>query len=211
MIRKVILKSDYSPIIKIGDESHIIRWDRKDLQDPVYRELTPEEKERQESGEMIEREIIGYVDTDYCMFLEDAIFGKIGLEDIKIFITNYYNDEVERNILNGYQWTVLHGADAGTIANVWLSKENQMNYKAKHDAAKEYPQLVSWPMKYKIGERPDKTPIYEEFANIEELAQFYLGGIAYIEQCYNAGWVKKDSIDWTPYEEFFDEDVNLNE
>lgn len=139
----------------------------------------------------------------------DNIFG-MTFDGLKDLVLGDINDSVDEKILSGFQWTVLHGDDAGTTANVWLSKENQNNFKAKHDAAKEYPQLVSWPMKYKIGEKEDKTPVYEYFQNIEELAQFYLGGISYIEQCYNEGWAKKDAVDWTPYEKYFDEDGNFN-
>jgi hypothetical protein len=71
-------------------------------------------------------------------------------------------------------------------------------------------------MQYKIGEKEERTedeethmeivtkrPVYEYFQNIQELASFYLGGVDYIESCYQAGWTEKDAIDWTPYEDYF--------
>ena len=100
----------------------------------------------------------------------------------------------DAKILNGYQWTVLHGADACKTVNVWLSAENQSNYKAKHDVALAYPQLVTFPMRYKISEDEQKRAIYEEFQDINELATFYLGGIAYIERCTDEGWEEKDNV-----------------
>lgn len=127
--------------------------------------------------------------------------GVPSFEQAKKAIIEDINARTDERILCGYEWTVLHGEDEGTIAKVWLSKENQENFKAKHDAALTYPNLVTFPMTYKIGESDDGAPIYEHFQSIEELAQFYLGGLVYIERCYNEGWQKKDNIDWTPYEE----------
>ena len=49
----------------------------------------------------------------------------------------------------------------------------------------------------------DKQPIYHTFETFEELDRFYVGGVAYINQCLNEGWARKDSIDWTPYEALF--------
>ena len=100
----------------------------------------------------------------------------------------------DEKILNGYQWTVLHGDHAGQTVSVWLSAENQNNFKAKHDAALAYPQQVPFPMRYKIGQDEQKHAIYEEFQNIGELATFYLGGVAYIERCVDEGWQIKDEV-----------------
>ena len=100
----------------------------------------------------------------------------------------------DEKILNGYQWTVLHGDHAGQTVSVWLSAENQNNFKAKHDAALAYPQQVPFPMRYKIGQDEQKHAIYEEFQNIGELAAFYLGGVAYIERCVDEGWQIKDEV-----------------
>lgn len=127
--------------------------------------------------------------------------GKPSFNQAKEAILKDIDAQTDEAILCGMDWTILHGDDEGKTVKVWLSKENQDNFKAKHDAAIQYPKVVKFPMKYKIGEFEGSTPAYENFQNIEELAQFYLGGLAYIEQCYNAGWARKDSIDWAPYEE----------
>ena len=122
------------------------------------------------------------------------------MEEVKEFCLGVIDAETDAKILNGYEWEVLHGDDAGSTVKVWLSAENQENFKAKHDLALAYPQLTTWPVIYKISEHADKSPVYEHFANIEELAQFYLGGVAYIEQTLQEGWQKKGAFDFTPYE-----------
>lgn len=139
----------------------------------------------------------------YEVYLYKKQHNNLSLADIKAAIIADINARTDERILNGFEWTVLHGDDAGKTVKVWLSTENQNNFKAKHDAAKDYPELVTFPMKYKIGEDENEVPVYENFADIQELAQFYLGGLAYIEQQYNAGWAEKDAIDWAPYEALF--------
>lgn len=129
--------------------------------------------------------------------------SQLTLQVVKDAICADIDAQTDAAILNGYDWTVKHGDDAGKVVKVWLSKENQNNFKAKHDAALVYPDLVKFPMTYKISEDSEKNAIYEVFESIEELATFYLGGINYIQTCYEAGWAEKGAIDWEPYEELF--------
>lgn len=119
---------------------------------------------------------------------------------IKSAIIADIDADTDAKILNGYEWTILHGDDEGKTVKVWLSKENQNNFKAKHDAAKEYPDLVTFPMKYKVSEDEEGKALYEIFQSFEELVQFYLGGLAYIESCYQDGWAYKDSVDFSIYQ-----------
>lgn len=158
------------------------------------------------------RIVVGYdykeIDETHAEWYEIYFYkvnvSKLTLQQIKDAIDKDIDEQTDEKILNSYQWEVLNGEDEGLVVNVWLSKENQSNFKAKHDVAKEYPNLVTWPMKYKVSEIEEdgkKRPVYEYFQNIEELVQFYIGGLNYIEECYNAGWVRKDSIDLDPYEE----------
>ena len=55
-------------------------------------------------------------------------------------------------------------------------------------------QWLILPVRYKVGEDSEKKPIYENFQNLQELAQFYLGGIAYIRQMLTEGWREKDAV-----------------
>jgi len=154
------------------------------------------------------RIIIGYnykeVSNDMAEWIEVYVYKKqrshLSFSEIKKAIIADIDACTDEKILNGYEWTILHGDDEGKTVKVWLSKENQNNFKAKHDAAKEYPNLVAFPMKYKISEDSDEKAIYEVFQSFEELVQFYLGGLAYIESCYQEGWEVKDGIDFSVYE-----------
>lgn len=162
------------------------------------RELTQEERVEHEipdtviDEEGVEHLVEAWTAADYFLRHETP---EPDIEQLREVIENHINAKVDANILCGYEWTVLHGDDAGKTVKVWLSKENQDNFKAKHDAALVYPDRVRFPMTYKISEVNHKA-VYEVFDSIQELAAFYLGGLAYIEACYNAGWAEKDAIDY---------------
>lgn len=146
----------------------------------------------------------------YEIYIYKTQISQLTLKVVKDSIWDDINARTDEAILCGMDWTIQHGTDEGKEIKVWLSKENQENYKAKHDAAIQYPELVTFPMKYKVGEDEEGNAVYENFQNINELAQFYLAGLSYIEQCYNAGWTEKDSIDWTPYEALFPQTETAN-
>lgn len=146
------------------------------------------------------------IDEENATWFEIYFYKKqvsqMSLAEVKKAIIHDIDERTDEKILNGYQWTILHGSDEGKQVKVWLSAEYQANFKAKHDAAVAYPDHVSWPMKYKVSEDEETgAPVYENFQSLQELVQFYLGGIAYIEQCYNEGWAEKDNIDFGPYEQ----------
>jgi hypothetical protein len=44
-------------------------------------------------------------------------------------------------------------------------------------------------------------PIYYEFTTLDELSDFYLRAMKYINDCLSEGWKMKDGIDWSEYEE----------
>ena len=117
--------------------------------------------------------------------------GKPSFEAAKKAILADIDAQTDEKILNGYEFTP-DGADTPII--VWLSKENQTNFSEAH-------RLQIVPVKFKLNETADKQPIYHTFETFEELDRFYKGGVLYINQCLNEGWVRKDSIDWTPYAE----------
>lgn len=128
-------------------------------------------------------------------------FGhKPTLAEIKQVIIDHIDAQTDERILTGYEWTVLHGLHEGLTVNVWLSNENQTNYKAIHDAAIQHPDKVKFPKKFKIWEDTNNKGIYEEFEALDEIVDFYLGGMAHIEQCTNEGWAVKDTLDFSEYE-----------
>lgn len=172
------IKSDFAPVREEGSRI-VVSYDLTQLEDKKHYEWLEVYLYKRQNSSMLT------------------------LEAVKKAILSDIDADTDANILSGYQWTVLHGDDEGKVASVWLSKENQMNYKAKHDAARDYPDLVTFPMKYKIAETEESVDVYEEFQDINELAQFFIGAISHIESCVNAGWARKKSIDWTPYEKLF--------
>ena len=117
--------------------------------------------------------------------------GKPSFEAAKKAILDDIDKQTDEKILNGYEFTP-DGAESPIV--VWLSKENQTNFSEAH-------RLQIVPIKFKLNETEDKQPIYHEFETFEELDRFYKGGVRYINQCLNEGWARKDSIDWTPYEQ----------
>ena len=115
--------------------------------------------------------------------------AKPTIEMVKNAIIDDIDAQTEEKILDGYEFTP-DGADTPII--VWLSKESQTNFSEAH-------RLQIVPVKFKLNETADKQPIYHTFETFEELNRFYVGGVAYINQCLNEGWERKDSIDWDAY------------
>ena len=129
----------------------------------------------------------------YEIYIYKTKKGSISLQDVKDAIIADIDKRTDAKILNGYEFTP-DGAEDPLV--VWLSKESQTNFSEAH-------RLQIVPVKFKLNETEDKQPIYHTFETFEELDRFYKGGVQYINQCLNEGWLEKDSIDWTPYEALF--------
>lgn len=161
---------------------------------------------------------------------EEEIFNHIPqIEEIKETITNWFNKQVDESILQGFRYN-------GML--VWLSMENQFNYKSIFDLSVMIEQKIeAWdeanptlagqtyiikeviledgtrehlpqstgrpqslfPVNFKFG--TNEQPNYHTFNNIEELTEFYTATLSYIQECYTLGWIKKDSFDYSIYEE----------
>lgn len=168
-------KSIYSPIRKDGNRT-IVCYEYEDVKD-------------------------GENATWYEVVFYNFKNPHLSLQTIKEAIIKDINSQTDEKILNGYQWKILRGRHVGETVNVWLSEENQNNFKAFHDAVKNYPELDAFPATYKLAEDENGDPIYETFESISELSQFYIGSVAYIQNTLSEGWGRKDSIDWSLYEE----------
>ena len=125
----------------------------------------------------------------YEIYLPKKQNAQMNLQMVKDAIIADIDAQTDEKILDGYEFTP-DGAD--TPITVWLSKENQTNFSEAH-------RLQIVPVKFKLNETADKQPIYHTFESFEELNRFYVGGVAYINQCLNEGWARKDSIDWDAY------------
>lgn len=103
-------------------------------------------------------------------------------------IVDYYNKKVDEKILSGYRWHDMP---------VWLSTENQFNYKSVYDLASQDETIL--PIKFKMGEDAEGNVLYHTFVTLDELRDFYMGAIQHIQQCLNEGWELKDGVSIDTY------------
>lgn len=121
---------------------------------------------------------------------EAMIKPKPSYHKLKTFILDTINKDIDNKILSGFVWRNMP---------IWLSTENQFNYKAAYDLAVQT-NGANLPIVFKFGDT--NKPIYYEFKTIEDLTDFYIQAVNYINQTLAEGWVKKDSIDWSEYEKY---------
>ena len=105
-------------------------------------------------------------------------------DELKTDITDLINATVDAKILSGYEWSGH---------KVWLSSENQFNYKAVYDLACKDSSVL--PVKFKLSDGTEGKAVYYTFEALEELTSFYRGAIKFINESVNEGWTEKDSID----------------
>lgn len=127
-------------------------------------------------------------DAGNANYMEKVLDHKPTIDEIKETIISWYNSDIDQKILSGYNWKGM---------KVWLSAENQFNYKAAYDLALQMPDLLL-PVKFKFGTATD--PEYYVFTTIEELSDFYIGSVIYLNQTLNSGWASKDNNNWPAYE-----------
>ena len=113
--------------------------------------------------------------------------GAPTLDAVKRAIIDDVNARTDERILKGFVWNGI---------NVWLSEENQRNFS-------EAQRLNLVPVKFKLSEQSDGTPVYLTFESAEELNNFYTQAATYIQQCLQDGWNEKDNLDFTPFENYF--------
>ena len=161
------------------------------------------------------RIVIGYgfeaVDKNNATWYEVYLYKKqtsqISLEIVKNAIINDINKRTDEKIVSGMVWKPKLG---GEPIPVWLSTENQFNFKSAYDLAVQK-QGATLPVTFKMGEDEEGNPIYHTFETMEDADDFYLHAMAYIKTTLAAGWSEKDSIDWTPYEEYFPKNDNTSQ
>lgn len=86
-------------------------------------------------------DIIVAEDSNSATYMEEQFDHKPTKAEVKALIHQYYNDKTEENITSGLRFE-------GSV--VWLSTENQANYKAAYDLAVQT-QGESLPYKVKLG------------------------------------------------------------
>lgn len=130
---------------------------------------------------------IGYEDNSFT-FMAEEIGHKPTLQEIKDIVLSWYNADIDNRILSGFVWKGIP---------VWLSMENQFNYKAAYDlAVQTNGQLLPT---FKFG--TTESPVYHKFESLEDLRDFYISVMSYVTDTLATGWQAKDKIDWTVYED----------
>jgi hypothetical protein len=142
--------------------------------------------------------------TWYEVYFDKRKTPKPTIEQIKEAVTSDINAQTDEKILHGMIWTPASGGDA---IPVWLSTENQFNFKSAYDLAVQT-NGATLPVTFKMGEDEEGNPIYHTFETMEDANDFYLKAVAHINQCLNEGWQRKDSIDWNDYKAFFPKENN---
>ena len=116
------------------------------------------------------------------------------LAEIKDLIIDAVNDYINERIISGFEWTSVDGDKYA----VWLSMENQQNYKAIYDLAVQNNGVGILPVTFKFG--TTEQPTYHTFETLEELQLFYIQSVRFIQETYQKGWQEKDSINWENYD-----------
>ena len=169
MLRITHLKEKYVPLSQLASG----RW-------KIHFGFTPYYEEDEDGNK---------VGTQLGTWTEALVPFKPSLEQLKKLVLDAINKEVDEKILSGFVWKDMP---------VWLSTENQFNYKAAYDLAV-MSQGQSLPVMFKFG--TTENPVYYHFSTLEDISDFYVSAMTYINTTLAEGWSKKDAIDWSVYEE----------
>lgn len=96
----------------------------------------------------------------YVTFVETEFAHKPTIEEVKSFVLGIENQMTNDAIISGFRWKDMP---------VWLSSENQFNYKAVYDLAVQT-NGASLPVTFKFGD--NDNPVYHKFTTLEELTDF---------------------------------------
>ena len=119
---------------------------------------------------------------------EECIIKNPTINEIKELIINYYNKQCGLEIVQGFYFEGNQ---------VWLTTENTFNYKAAADLAYQT-NGTSLPTTFKFG--TTGTPVYRVFKEVEDLQNFHVKFISYIDTTLKKYREIKDNIDWNKYE-----------
>jgi hypothetical protein len=120
-------------------------------------------------------------------YMEEEFGHKPTAAEVKAVVMDWYNSVINAEILSGFKYEG---------STVWLSQENQFNYKAAYDIAAQLGSLPS-PVTFKFGD--SDTPVYRTFETLPELADFYISAMSHIQKMLENGWKQKDGFDFNVY------------
>lgn len=128
-------------------------------------------------------------ESDKYVVCEQVFDRMPTLFDIKEEIDSVINAETDLSILQGFRWN---------NEMVWLSLEDQINYKGAYDLCVQTQGQGVLPLTIKIGY--STKPVYATFNTVAEFSQFYIAMFTYIQTTLAAGWQRKDSVDYQAYD-----------
>ncbi len=108
------------------------------------------------------------------------------LAELKADINALINADTDAKILTQFKWDGKQ---------VWLSAENQMNFKAAYDLAVQT-NGATLPVKFKLGEDSEGAPVYHTFTTLSAFTDFYTKAVTHVVGCLNDGWQEKDGVDY---------------
>lgn len=119
-------------------------------------------------------------------YMEAEFKHKPSEDEIKQTVLGWFNEQTDIVILSGFEWNGMP---------VWLSSENQFNYKAAYDLAVQT-DGATLPVTFKFG---NEEPCYHTFDTVEELTDFYTKAMLHIQHTLAGGWKKKDAFNVEQY------------
>lgn len=126
-------------------------------------------------------------DSSEASYMEEEFNHKPTEEEIRSVVMKWYNEQIDQTILAGFTFE---------DTPVWLSTENQFNYKSAYDLAIQT-DGATLPVTFKLG--TDNAPAYRTFATIDDLKAFYTAAVSHIQQTLADGWKAKDAFDLGKY------------
>lgn len=157
----------FKPYNKINDNMVVIMWD--------YKPITKINAKGVE------------IETPLATWQQHTFKHIPSIREIKDIIISYYNNITDKKILSDFIWKGM---------KIWLSSENQFNYKSMYDIAVQT-EGKNLPIKVKFGD--DENVIYYEFSEMEDFSDFYYKMIMFIQNTVQNGWKKKEEINWNIY------------
>lgn len=121
-------------------------------------------------------------------YMEEELGHRPDAEEVRSLVSGWYNARTDERILSGFEY---EGQP------VWLSSENQLNYKAAYDLAVQTGGQ-NLPVTFKFG--TDDVPYYRTFETVADLQDFYVKAMKHIQDALQEGWKKKDAVDLAFYE-----------
>lgn len=120
-------------------------------------------------------------------YMEQEYRHRPSTDEIRTLVCDWINQQTDEKILSGFSFE-------GNL--VWLSTENQFNYKAAYDLAVQSAG-ATLPVTFKLG--TDDKPCYRTFNTVDELSDFYVKAMAHVQTSLAEGWAAKDAFDPTLY------------